>query len=172
MESAFGWLVLFVSGTWFFAAIPVAVGFAILRHNLYDIDIIIRRTLIYGALTALLAFIYWAGIVGLQALLRPITGVGNDLAVVATTLLVAAIFLPLRQRVQGFIDRRFYRRKYDAARTIVAFGEYVRDEVELDRLAGRLVDVVDETMRPAYVSLWLRETASGSPRVTDQGGQA
>jgi hypothetical protein len=172
MESAFGWLIRLISSTWFFAAIPLAVGFAILRHNLYDIDIIIRRTLTYGALTALLALMYWAGVVGLQALLRPFTGAGNDLAVVATTLLVAAIFLPLRRRVQGFIDRRFYRRKYDAARTIAAFGEYVRNEVELDRLAGRLVDVVDETMLPAYVSLWLRETATSNPRMTDQGGQA
>jgi len=172
MESAFGWLVQLISVTWFFAAIPIAVGFAILRHNLYDIDIIIRRTLIYGALTALLALMYWAGVVGLQALLRPFTGAGNDLAVVATTLLVAAIFLPLRRRVQGFIDRRFFRRKYDAARTIAAFGEYVRDEVEIDKLAGRLVEVVDETMRPAHVSLWLRETAPASPRVTDQGVQA
>jgi hypothetical protein len=172
MESALGWLVRLISATWFFAAVPVAVGFAILRHNLYDIDIIIRRTLIYGALTALLAFMYWSGVAGLQALLRPITGAGNDLAVVATTLIIAAFFLPLRRRVQGFIDRRFFRRKYDAAKTIAAFSEHVRDEVELDRLTGWLVEVVDETMRPAHVSLWLREATPNSPRVTNQGGQA
>jgi hypothetical protein len=172
MESAFGWLVQLVSATWFFAAIPLAVGFAILRHNLYDIDIIIRRTLIYGVLTALLAVLYWAGVVGLQALLRPFTGAGNDLAVVATTLIIAALFLPLRRRIQAFIDRRFFRRKYDAAKTIAAFSDHVRDEVELDRLTGWLVEVVDETMRPAHVSLWLREATPNSPRVTNQGGQA
>jgi hypothetical protein len=172
MESAFGWLVQLISVTWFFAAVPVAVGFAILRHNLYDIDIIIRRTLIYGALTALLAFIYWAGVVGLQALLRPITGAGNDLAVVATTLVIAALFLPLRRRVQGFIDRRFFRRKYDAVRTLSAFAETMRDEVELEKLTRRLVEVIGETLQPAHVSLWLRETAPASPRMTDQGGQA
>jgi hypothetical protein len=161
MESAFGWLVQLISATWFFAAIPLAVGFAILRHNLYDIDIIIRRTLTYGALTTLLAFIYWLGVAGLQALLRPITGAGNDLAVVATTLIVAALALPLRRRVQAFIDQRFYRRKYDAAKTIAAFSDHIRDEVELDRLTGRLVEVVEETMRPAHVSLWLRSPVGG-----------
>jgi hypothetical protein len=145
------------------AVIPVVMTFAILRYRLYDIDLIIRRTLIYGVLTALLVFTYWAGVVGLQALLRPITGAGNDLAVVATTLIIAALFLPLRRRIQGFIDRRFFRRKYDAAKTIASFSEHMRDEVELDRLAERLVEVVDETMRPAHVSLWLR-SPSREPR--------
>jgi hypothetical protein len=138
------------------AVIPVLMTFAILRYRLYDIDLIIRRTLVYGALTALLAGVYFGGVVLLQALLRPITGAGNDLAVVATTLIIAAIVLPLRRRVQSFIDRRFFRRKYDAAKTIAAFSEHVRDEVALDKLTGRLVEVVDETMRPAHVSLWLR----------------
>ncbi|HET9495411.1 MAG TPA: hypothetical protein VFR15_14365 [Chloroflexia bacterium] len=132
-----------------------AVAVAILRYRLYDIDIIIRRTLAYAVLTAMLALTYWGGVIVLQALLRPITGEGNDLAVVATTLLVAAVFLPLRTRVQAFIDRRFYRRKYDAARTLAAFSETARDEVDLDRLAGRLLEVVEETMQPAHVSLWL-----------------
>jgi hypothetical protein len=138
------------------AVIPVVMTFAILRYRLYDIDLIIRRTLIYGLLTALLAGVYFGGVVLIQALLKPFTGAGNDLAVVATTLIIAALFLPLRRRVQGFIDRRFFRRKYNAAKTIAAFGEHVRDEVELDKLMGRLVEVVDETMRPAHVSLWLR----------------
>jgi hypothetical protein len=139
------------------AAVSVSIGIAILRYRLYDIDLIIRRTLIYGVLTALLAGVYFGGVVLLQALLRPLTGPGNDLAVVATTLIIAAFALPLRRRVQGFIDRRFYRRKYDAAETMAAFGEQIRDEVELDKLTGRLVEVVDETMHPAHVSLWLRD---------------
>jgi hypothetical protein len=139
------------------AAVSISIGIAILRYRLYDIDLIIRRTLIYGVLTALLAGVYFGGVVLLQALLRPLTGAGNDLAVVATTLIIAAFFLPLRRRVQGLIDRRFYRRKYDAAKTMAAFSEHVRDEVELDKVSGRLVEVVDETMRPAHVSLWLRD---------------
>jgi hypothetical protein len=153
-------------------AIPLSVAIAILSYRLYDIDLIIRRTLVYGVLTATLALVYWSGVVGLQTLLRPLTGEGNDLAIVATTLLIAALFLPLRRGIQGFIDRRFYRRKYDVAKTIAAFGDHVRDEVELDKLTGRLVEVVDATMQPEYVALWLRETAPGSPRVTNQGGQA
>jgi hypothetical protein len=145
------------------AVIPVVMTFAILRYRLYDIDLIIRRTLIYAVLTALLGGVYFAGVVLIQALLKPLTGAGNDLAVVATTLIVAALFLPLRRRVQGFIDRRFFRGKYNAAQTIAAFGEHVRDEVELDKLTGRLVEVVDETMRPAHVSVWLR-SPGGKPR--------
>lgn len=143
------------------APIPVAVGIAVLKYRLYDIDIIIRRTLVYSILTALLALTYWGGVVGLQALLRPITGQGNDLAIVATTLLVAALVLPLRRAIQSFIDRRFYRRKYDAARTLQAFSEHLRDEVELGKLAGRLVSVVEETMQPEHISLWLRAADSG-----------
>jgi hypothetical protein len=135
--------------------IPIATGVAILRYRLYDIDLLINRTLVYGALTATLALIYWGGVAGLQALFRPLFGQGNDLAIVISTLAIAALFLPLRQRIQGFIDRRFYRRKYDAAKTLTAFSRTARDEVELDRLAGRLVAVVEETMQPAHVSLWL-----------------
>jgi hypothetical protein len=135
----------------------VAIGNAILRHRLYDIDVIIRRTLVYSMLTLLLALTYWGGVVGLQVVLRPISGEGNDLAIVATTLVVAALFLPLRRLIQQFIDRRFYRRKYDAAKTLAAFSDHVRDEVELDRLAGRLVEVVEETLQPAHISLWLRQ---------------
>jgi hypothetical protein len=134
----------------------VSVALAILRYRLYDIDLIIRRTLVYSVLTVTLALFYWVGVVVLQAVLRPMTGEGNDLAIVATILAVAALFLPLRQRIQGFIDRRFYRRKYDAAKTLTAFSEHARDEVELDRLTGRLAAVVEETMQPAHISIWLR----------------
>jgi hypothetical protein len=137
-------------------AMPVSVALAILRYRLYDIDLIIRRTLVYSVLTVTLALFYWVGVVVLQAVLRPMTGEGNDLAIVATILAVAALFLPLRQRIQGFIDRRFYRRKYAAAKTLTAFSEHARDEVELDRLTGRLAAVVEETMQPAHISIWLR----------------
>jgi hypothetical protein len=145
--------------------LPVlTIGPAILLNNLWDIDVIIRRTLIYTVLTVSLGLIYWGGVVGLQSLLRPITGEGNDLAIVATTLAVAGIFLPLRRLVQRVIDRRFYRRKYDAAQTLAAFSTHTRDEVELDRLTGRLVEVVGETMQPEHVSLWLRAIPStGKP---------
>jgi hypothetical protein len=138
------------------AAIPVSVAIAILRYRLYDIDLLIRSTLLYGALTGVLGLIYWGGVVSLQALLQPITGPGNDLAIVATTLAVAAIFLPLRRRIQSFIDRRFYRRKYNAEKTLAAFSETARDEVNLDTLSERLVDTIEETMRPEHVSMWLR----------------
>jgi hypothetical protein len=145
--------------------LPVAaVAIAILRYRLYDIDIIIRRTLVYSVLTAILALIYWAGVVGLQVLLRPIMGEGNDLAVVATTLAVAAIFFPLRRFIQQFMDRRFYRRKYDTARTLEAFGQVARDEVDLDALTGKLTSVVEETVQPQHLSLWLKPRASaGKP---------
>jgi len=135
--------------------IPVAVGIAVLKYRLYDIDAIVNRTLVYAALTAMLGLVYWGGVAALQQILRPISGEGNDLAVVATTLLIAALFLPLRSRIQGFIDRRFYRRKYDSARTLAAFGQVARDEVDLSTLTGRLVEVVQETVQPDSISLWL-----------------
>jgi hypothetical protein len=138
------------------ALVPVLMALAILNYRLYDIDLIIRRTLVYSTLSVTVAGLYWGGVVGLQALLRPLTGEGNDLAVVATTLAVAALFLPLRQRIQGFIDRRFFRRKYDAAHTLAQFGQVARDEVDLATLSGKLVGVVEETMQPEHVSLWLR----------------
>lgn len=158
-RGSLSFLVFYYTNIFLFLLIPLSVGAAILRYRLYDIDLIIRRTLIYGVITALLAGVYFGGVALLQTLLRPLTGAGNDLAVVATTLLIAALFFPLRQRVQAFIDRRFYRRKYDAAQVLAAFGQHARDEVELEKLTGRLVAVVDETMRPASISLWLREPA-------------
>jgi hypothetical protein len=153
------------------AGVSASISIAILRYRLYDIDLIIRRTLIYSVLTTFLAGIYFAGVVLFQAALRPITGEGNDLAIVATTLLIAALFLPLRGRIQRFIDERFYRRKYDAARMLAAFGQVARDEVDLDALTSRLVEVIDDTMQPAYTSLWLREGAPRSNSTSHQGGQ-
>jgi hypothetical protein len=145
----------------------VAVGNAILRHRLYDIDIIIRRTLIYSALTALLALAYFGTVLTLESLFRAITGQGqNSLVVVLSTLAIAALFGPLRSRVQAWIDRRFYRRKYDAARTLAGFAASARDETNLEQLSTRLVGVVEETMQPESVGLWLRPAARpAGPRV-------
>jgi len=136
---------------------PVAVGMAILRHRLYDIDVLVNRALVYGALSALLAGVYFGGVVLLQGLARELTGQEeSSLAVVVSTLSIAALFQPLRRRVQLSIDRRFYRRKYDAARTLQAFGVRLRDEVDLQELTGDLLGVVEETLQPAHLSLWLR----------------
>jgi MFS family permease len=146
-----------------FAGLYIAVGVAILKHRLYDIDLVINRTLVYGTLTAMLALVYFGGVATVQALFRALTGQEQQpqLAVVVSTLAIAALFNPLRWRVQGFIDRRFYRRKYDAAKTLEAFSAKLRDETDLDALRDDLVGVVRETTEPAHVSLWLRpDTAS------------
>lgn len=139
--------------------IPLSFGIAILRYRLYDIDIIINRTLVYGSLTVVLASIYAGLVIGLQALLSSITG-GSSLAIVASTLVIAALFQPLRKRLQDLIDRRFYRRKYDATKILAAFSASSREEVDLTRLGERLVSVVEETMQPAHVWLWLRPLQS------------
>jgi len=138
--------------------LPIAVGVAILRYRLYEIDIIINRTLVYGPLTATLALVYFGGVATTQLVFRALTGQQQQpqLAIVISTLVIAALFNPLRRRMQGFIDRRFYRRKYDARKTLEAFSVKLRDETDLEALNNELVGVVRETIQPAHVSLWLR----------------
>ncbi len=144
---------------------PAAIGIAVLRYRLYDIDVIVNRALVYGSLTALLAAAYVGSVISLQSVVRTLTGQESTLAVVASTLLIAALFNPLRRWMQGFVDRRFYRSKYDAAKTLAAFNARLRDETNLGTLSSDVVSVVRETMQPAHVSLWLRpETApKGEP---------
>jgi hypothetical protein len=149
--------------------VPIFTGVAIARYRLYDIDIVINRTLVYGALTAALVAVYFGGVVTLQILFRALTGQEQQpqLALVVTTLAIAALFDPLRRRIQSFIDRRFYRRKYDARKTLEAFSVKLRDETDLEALSGDLEGVVRETMQPAYVSLWLRPDKASKDQLTD-----
>jgi len=142
-----------------FAGIPTAIGIAVMKYRLYDIDILINRTLVYGSLTATLAALYFGGVVATQAVFRILTGQEQQpqLAIVISTLAIAALFGPLRRRIQNVIDRRFYRRKYDAARILGDFGARLREDVDLQTLNDDLLEVVRETVQPAHVSLWLRD---------------
>jgi len=143
----------------------LSVGVAVVSSHLFDIDVLINRTLVYGSLTAMLIGLYFGGIVVLQRLFVVLTGEKSTLAVVASTLLIAALFNPFRHRIQSFIDRRFYRRKYDARRTLDTFSARLREETDLGTLNDELVSVVRQTMQPEHVSLWLRpDTASEDHR--------
>jgi hypothetical protein len=148
--------ILSLAFAWLLLGLPAAIGIAVLRYRLYNIDLVINRTLVYAALTISLALVYLGSVAGLQRLLSPVVGEGNQLAVVTSTLLIAALFQPLRRRVQSFIDRRFYRRKYDAQRVLADFSERLRDETELETLSEDLASVVGEALQPAHVSVWLR----------------
>jgi hypothetical protein len=164
---------IFPSGAWFragsplwldllgyaalssFTLVPVAIGFAVLRYRLYDIDVVINRTLVYGSLTISLALVYVGMVVSLQYVFRALTGGESQLVIVASTLAIAALFNPLRGRIQSFIDRRFYRKKYDAQKTLSAFSKTLREETDLEALNAELLSVIRETMQPEHVSLWL-----------------
>jgi hypothetical protein len=146
--------------------LPAAIGIAILRYRLYDIDILINRTLVYGSLTVALVALYFGGVAALQRIFVALTGQQYTLAVVASTLGIAALFNPLRRRVQGFVDRRFYRRKYDAAKVLAAFNTRLRNETNLDALSSDLVGVASRTVQPEHVSVWLR------PEVAHRDGRA
>jgi hypothetical protein len=155
------WWVGLVLTTVGVASSPIAMGIAIFRYRLYEIDILINRTLVYGSLSATLVALYFVGIVLLQSLFVVLIGEKSTLAVVASTLVIAALFTPFRRRIQSVVDRRFYRRKYDARKTLESFSTQLRNETDLGALSDDLVGVVRETMQPAHVSLWLRpETAS------------
>jgi divalent metal cation (Fe/Co/Zn/Cd) transporter len=150
--------------------LPIAVGIAILRYRLYEIDLIINRTLVYGTLTATLALVYFGGVATTQLVFRALTGQQQQpqLAIVVSTLVIAALFSPLRRRIQSFIDRRFYRTKYDARKTLEAFSASLRDETNLDALNDELVSVVRETIQPSHVSLWLRTATPVKAKQEDQ----
>jgi hypothetical protein len=159
-----GWAVAQVASLLAFGFIPLAIGIAILRYRLYEIDRLISRTLVYGLLTALLAGVYATGVFVVGRLLDPAQG-RSGLAVAASTLAVAALFQPLRRRIQNLVDRRFNRSRYDAARTVEAFSGRLREEIDLDSLSAELLTVVDQTMQPTQASLWLRPRGTRPPAV-------
>jgi hypothetical protein len=149
------------------AIIPLTVGIALLRYRLWDVDVVVRRTVSYAILSALLALIYFGSIIVLQRLLTPLTG-NSTPATVLSTLLIAALFFPLRRRIQNAIDRRFFRRKYDAAKVLQGFAATARDETDLDRLTAELVRVIQETMEPESVSVWLRPVSDERRMTSDE----
>jgi hypothetical protein len=163
-----GWVrwVSFVPAMVGFVGMPVAVGIAVLRYHLYNIDLLINRTLVYGTLTVTLALVYFGGVATTETIFRALTGQEEppQIAVVVSTLVIAALFNPLRRRIQSFIDRRFYRRKYDARKTLEAFAARLTDETDLDALSDDLVGVVRETIQPVHVSLWLRPDEASKER--------
>jgi hypothetical protein len=152
---ALAWILVFTIQAVLTLLFPLCVGMAIIRSRLWDIDILINRTLVYGTLSIALVLVYAGCVIGLQSLLSGFTA-SNDLAIVASTLAIVALFQPIRRRIQNIIDRRFYRRKYDAAKTLAAFSATLHDEVDLNQLREQLVAVVEETMQPTFVTLWLR----------------
>jgi len=156
LSSSYGTQPAMLLTTLAFLGLPVSAGIAILRYRLYDIDLLINRTLVYGATSAALAATFFGGVLAFQTVLRPLTG-GSDAAIALSTLVSFALFQPIRRRAQDVVDRRFNRSRYDAARTLEAFGRRLRDEVDLDALRGDLLGAVRETMAPAHASLWLRE---------------
>jgi hypothetical protein len=158
----------FLVGLLALGGLPVAAGIAILKYRLYDIDFIVNRTLVYGPLTVMLIALYFGGIIVLQRLFVLLTGEKSTLAIVASTLLIAALFNPLRHSIQSFVNRRFYRRKYDARKTLEAFSVKLREETDLKALNGELMTVVRETMQPAHVSLWLRPEAATKGERSEQ----
>jgi hypothetical protein len=159
-------LIIFTAIYCLMLLIPLSIAFAILRSRLWDIDILIRRTLVYGTLTGIVALVYLGSIIAFQSFLRGLFHQTSDVAIVISTLLIAALFQPLRQLIQVGIDRRFYRRKYDAARTLAAFSATLQSEVDLSQIREDLVAVVQQTMQPAHISLWLRHPAPSRLRNT------
>ncbi len=163
------WALLQIFGTLFIVALlPLSIARAILRYHLWDIDVIIRKTLVYALLTGVLLLVYLASVVGLQGLFTRLTGQDSTLATILSTLLIAALFLPVRGRVQRLIDRRFYRRKYDAQKTLEQFATTARDETDLDRLTAELVRVIQETMQPEHVSVWLKPASDERRATSDE----
>jgi uncharacterized membrane protein YidH (DUF202 family) len=158
-------LAVFHASLWL---VPFGIGFSMLRYRLWEVDLLIRRTLVYSALTGALALVYFGSVTLVGALLQPLIGVQSPLALVGATLATAALVQPLRQRLQAFIDRRFYRRQYDAVQVVNALSATLRDEVDLARLTTSLVAIVDETMRPAHISLWLRELPPHQPHRSER----
>jgi hypothetical protein len=161
------WPALFLSAA---STLPVATGIAMLKYRLYDIDLVINRALVYGSLTAMLAAVYFGGVATTETIFRTLTGQEQQPppTVVVSTLIIAALFNPLRRRIQGFVDRRFYRSKYDAIKTLEAFSATLRDETDLDALSKDLTGVVRETMQPAHLSLWLRADMPSGRGQADQ----